>query len=114
QWAHAEAPAAKILLVEAVSSSFADLFSAVQQAASMGATQVSMSWGGAEYKTESRQDSVFSHSGTTYVAASGDFGAPPQYPATSPNVIAIGGTSLSGCGGTSCAGLTVATASPAS
>src|SRR6266851_7890342 len=43
EWAHAEAPAAKIVLVEAATNSNANLFNAVLSANSLGATEVSMS-----------------------------------------------------------------------
>jgi hypothetical protein len=55
---------------------------------------VSMSWGGSEFSGESSYDSYFSHPGVTFVASSGDSGAPASYPATSPNILAVGGTSL--------------------
>src|SRR5205823_4467517 len=34
------------------------------------------------------------HNGVTFVASSGDYGAPPSYPAISPNVLSVGGTNL--------------------
>jgi subtilase family serine protease len=98
QWAHAIAPGANILLVEANSSSFTDLFNAVQTAASTpGVSVVSMSWGSNEFSGETSYDSVFAgHPGVTFVAAAGDSGAlqGPEYPAVSPYVLAVGGTSL--------------------
>jgi subtilase family serine protease len=94
EYAHAMAPAANILLVEATSSTDPNLDAAVQYAASHGASVVSMSYGGSELSTETGMDSVFSHAGVTYVAATGDNGAPGGYPAFSPNVVAVGGTSL--------------------
>jgi subtilase family serine protease len=106
EWAHAEAPGAKIVLVEAASSSNTDLFNAVSSANSIGATEVSMSWGGSESSGETAFDSDMTHSGTFYTASAGDSGSGAQYPAASPNVIAVGGTTLNGCSGTSCAGFT--------
>src|SRR6266849_1561644 len=54
EWVHAIAPGAKILLVESATNSFTNLFGAVDFAASqMGVHQVSMSWGGGEFSTES-------------------------------------------------------------
>jgi subtilase family serine protease len=57
-----------------------------------------MSWGGAEWSGESSYDSVFTtpagHPGVVFIASSGDQGAPPSYPALSPNVLSVGGTSL--------------------
>src|SRR5258706_1499888 len=52
EWAHAIAPQAKIYLVEAASNSVADLLTAVDVAVQNGASVVSMSFGGAEYLTE--------------------------------------------------------------
>ncbi|MGD0622737.1 MAG: S53 family peptidase, partial [Thermacetogeniaceae bacterium] len=95
EWVHALAPKASILLVVAKSDSGIDLFSAVQSANAQSPQIVSMSWGGSEFSGESSYDTTyFSHSGTLYLTASGDSGAGAQYPAASPNVIAVGGTSL--------------------
>ena len=111
EWAHAEAPAAKIVLVEAASNSFANLFGAVLYAAnSIGATEVSMSWGGGEFSGETAYDADMAHPGTFYTASSGDTGHGAGYPAASPNVIAVGGTTLNGCSGTSCSGFSSETA----
>jgi len=104
EWAHAEAPAAKIVLVEAASNSFTNLFNAVVSANGLPATEVSMSWGGGESGSETSTDADMTHAGTFYTASSGDSGHGAQYPAASPNVIAVGGTTLNGCSGTSCAG----------
>ncbi|MHB1874194.1 MAG: S53 family peptidase [Streptosporangiaceae bacterium] len=106
EWAHAEAPAAKIVLVEAASASDANLFGAVSTANGLGATEVSMSWGGSESSSETSYDSYLTHPGTLYTASAGDSGHGAEYPAASPNVIAVGGTTLNGCSGTSCAGFT--------
>jgi hypothetical protein len=99
EWAHAVAPGANIVLVEANSSNYSDLLTAVQTAANLsGVAAVSMSWGGGEFGGESSYDSYFTtpsgHSGVTFIASSGDSGAPPSYPAVSPNVLAVGGTTL--------------------
>jgi subtilase family serine protease len=94
EWAHAIAPAAKIILVEAKSNSNADLYAAVDLAVSNGATVVSMSWGGGEASNESTSDSHFEVTGVTFVASSGDGGHGVSYPAASPFVVAVGGTTL--------------------
>src|SRR5439155_7137311 len=58
EWAHAIAPGANILLVEASSSSTTDLFAGVRYAASQpGVVAVSMSWGGGESPFETLYDS---------------------------------------------------------
>ncbi|MHB1558350.1 MAG: DUF4082 domain-containing protein [Isosphaeraceae bacterium] len=93
EWAHAIAPGANIMLVEANSSSLSDLLQGVSYAASH-ANVVSMSWGGSEFSGQTSYDSTFSHSGTAFVASSGDSGAPVSWPASSPNVLAVGGTQL--------------------
>jgi hypothetical protein len=102
EYAHAMAPGANILLVEANLASFSDLNAAVQYAASRpNVVTVSMSWGGFEFSGESGSDSVFvtpaGHpGGVTFVAAAGDSSAffGPIFPAVSPNVLAVGGTTL--------------------
>jgi subtilase family serine protease len=96
QWAHAIAPGAKIYLVEANSNSFADLLASVTVAVQNGASVVSMSWSGAEFSTETSTDSFFQAQHVTFVAASGDGGhaGGVQYPAASPYVVGVGGTSL--------------------
>jgi hypothetical protein len=101
EWAHAIAPKATIDLFEANSASFSDLLTAVQTAAkTTGVDVVSMSWGGGEFSGENTYDSFFvtpsGHNGVTFVAASGDSGAPPIYPSVSVNVLSVGGTSLPG------------------
>ena len=107
EWAHAIAPAANILLVEANSTSLNDLLTAVNLARNASlrtpqglapVTVVSMSWGAGEFSSEASYDSYFTtpagHAGVSFVAATGDNGAPGNWPAFSPNVLAVGGTSL--------------------
>jgi hypothetical protein len=99
EWAHVIAPAANIVLVESNSNSFSDLYSAISIASNLpGVSVVSLSWGSSEFSGESFSDSYFEtptgHQGETFVAASGDGGSPGIYPASSPNVVAAGGTTL--------------------
>lgn len=94
QWAHAIAPAAKIILVEAKSNSNASLYAAVDLAVANGANVVSMSWGGGEAINESSTDFHFNVPNVVMAASSGDSGHGAQYPAASPYVVAVGGTSL--------------------
>jgi hypothetical protein len=99
EWAHAIAPKASILLVEASDASFGNLLTAEQYAASQpGVVVVSNSWGGGEFSGENSYDSSFTtpsgHAGVTFVVASGDSGAPASYPATAPTVLSAGGTTL--------------------
>jgi subtilase family serine protease len=98
QWAHAMAPNAKIYLVEAASNNFSDLLRAVSVASSLvssaGGGEVSMSWGGSEFSGETSYDSYFTQRGVVYFASSGD--SPGViWPSASPNVVSVGGTSLS-------------------
>jgi kumamolisin len=102
EWAHAMAPNAKIVLVEATNNSNANLYAADDVAATIsGAHQCSNSWGGGESSNETGSDSHFNHSGMTYLFSTGDTGGAHDYPAASPNVVAVGGTSLvlNGSGG---------------
>ena len=101
EWTHAMAPGAQIILVEADSQSLSDLMAGVATAASQpGVSVVSMSWGFTEGQAvfaadEAMYDGYFDVPGVTFVASTGDYGAAnPEYPAFSPNVVAVGGTSL--------------------
>ena len=96
EWAHAFAPAAKLFLVEAKSSSLPDILMAEDvasaQVAAAGGGEVSNSWGSSEFLGETAFDTHFKKSTVVYFAESGD--APGvQYPAASPFVVATGGTS---------------------
>lgn len=94
QWAHAIAPGAKIILVEAKTASFSNLLGAVDYSVSKGANQVSMSWGGSEFSSESSYDSHFNKNNVSFFASSGDSGSGTSYPAVSPYVVSVGGTTL--------------------
>ena len=98
EWAHAIAPGANILLVEAKSASLTDLLTAVKYASNQpGVSVVSMSWGTNEFRGETSYDSYFTtptgHIGVTFVASSGDSGT-TSWPAVASNVLAVGGTTL--------------------
>ncbi|MYM80797.1 peptidase S53 [Duganella sp. FT50W] len=95
QWAHATAPLARIVLIEAASASYDNLLGGVRLANRLGAGVVSMSFGGSETSTTSAADSVFSGANMTYLAATGDSGAGVAWPSVSPKVLAVGGTTLS-------------------
>jgi hypothetical protein len=103
EWTHALAPGASIDVVEAHSASSQDLFAAVATAAGLGGVSVvSMSWNLPEFSGETLLDHVFTtpagHQGVTFVAAAGDNGPAATYPASSPNVLAVGGTTLTSYG----------------
>ena len=101
EWAHAIAPGANILVVE-TTGGFA---TAVKYAATVpGVSVVSISYGQGEFSTERNYDKYYTtpagHTGVTFVAAAGDNSA-SLYAAASPNVLAVGGTSLTmGAGNT--------------
>ena len=92
EWACAIAPAANILLVEASSASLSNLLTGVDYAA-QHANVVSMSFGGGDTGS-SNYDFHFNVPGKSFVASSGDSGNGTSYPATSPFVLAVGGTTL--------------------
>ena len=106
EWAHALAPGANIMLVEASTSYDSDLFAAAMYAATVsGVSEVSMSFAGGEFYAESYYDNDFTtpsgHTGVTFLASSGDYGATDgsgsdeiNYPTASPNVLSVGGTQL--------------------
>jgi hypothetical protein len=101
EWAHAIAPAANILLVESTTNDDSAMFAAVDYARNQpNVVAVSMSWGSPEYDGESQVDAHLvtprGHGGVTFLASTGDDGGQPESPATSPNVVSVGGTSLSG------------------
>ena len=103
EWAHAMAPNAQIVLMEASSASNSALYQAVTAANSYiaahgGKGEVSMSWGGSETSNESSSDHYFTQSGIVYFASSGD--SPGViYPSSSPNVVSAGGTQVNRSGG---------------
>jgi hypothetical protein len=99
--AHGVCPACRILLVEAESNANASLYAAEQTAVSLGANEISNSWGGEEPSVDSP---AFDHPGVVIAASAGDdgyldwLGGEParaaEYPASSPHVVAVGGTRL--------------------
>jgi len=80
--------------VETPSNSLTDLVNGVTTAVRDGASTVSMSWTVSEFSGETSMDRNFVSNGVTYLAASGDAGTGAVYPAASPDVIGVGGTSL--------------------
>jgi len=108
-----------VLLVEASSPRFEDLEAAESTAAALGATEISDSWGGPEcerllkLRLCTADSPAFDDPEVVIAAAAGDDGylswdAPSEgergfaeYPASSPHVVAVGGTRLSplGAGG---------------
>lgn len=87
-------PNCHILLVEAKTNSFANLSTAVDTAARLGANAISNSYGGSEYSSEVTDQSHYNHPGVAITASSGDNGYGVEFPAASQYVTAVGGTSL--------------------
>ncbi len=97
--AHAMAPGASIDLIECNSNDSDDLYAGAMTAAGLsGVSVVTMSFGASEWSGETSFDADFTtpagHQGVTFLASTGDTGSPGGYPAYSPNVVAVGGTSL--------------------
>jgi hypothetical protein len=94
QWAHATAPFARIILIEAPNAGVMDLLAAVQLANQMGPGIVSQSFGAPEGSWVTSLDATYSAANMTYLAATGDAGAAVNWPAASAHVLAVAGTSL--------------------
>lgn len=95
QIAHAMAPAATIICVQCNSANGSDLLAGAQWA-STHADYVSMSFSGPEDATTESDNAVFANAPptTSFFASSGDGGNAAAFPASSPNVVAVGGTTL--------------------
>jgi len=88
-------PNCHILLVEASTNSLANLGTAVNEAVSLGATEVSNSYGGSQSSSDvSTCNSYFNHPGVAITASSGDSGYGVQNPADCNTLTAVGGTTL--------------------
>ncbi|WP_232792632.1 S53 family peptidase [Actinacidiphila yeochonensis] len=88
-------PQCHILLVEAKSSSIANLGTAVNEAVTLGAKYVSNSYGGSESSSDTSYDtSYYNHPGVAITVSAGDSGYGVEYPAASKYVTSVGGTSL--------------------
>jgi hypothetical protein len=107
--ASAACPECHIILVEATEASISELAHSVQTAASLGATEISNSYGWPEEDgtqcgtTDCEQYSEdYNIPGVLVTASAGDYGydnelagyASPEFPASDPSVVAVGGTSL--------------------
>ena len=98
-------PACNIVLVEASSSSMSNLAQAVKEAETFHPATIGNSYGSSESSSETSYSSVYSAGASTAVtAAAGDSGYGAEFPASSPGLTAVGGTTLSYTGtGTSLA-----------
>ena len=99
EWAHATAPLARLILIEAEDNSSNGLDGAIALANSMGPGIVSMSWGSSEGSWVTSLDSLFQTTGMSYFAATGDAGRAVNWPSVSQYVVAVGGTSLNSYSG---------------
>lgn len=89
-------PSCNIVLVEASSNSFSNLATAVAYAKTLHPAAIANSYGGGEFSSEaSSYNGTYSGtSGTAMTAATGDSGYGVEFPAASPGLTAVGGTSL--------------------
>ena len=92
-------PNCHVLLVEASSPSFSNLGAAENEAAKLGASEISNSWGGSD-TSDANYGAYFNHAHVAITASSGDGGYGVEYPASSQYVTAVGGTSLTPAGNT--------------
>jgi subtilase family serine protease len=95
EWVHALAPKASIFLIVTKSDSINDLLNAIDYTTNIGTNIVSMSWTISEFKDEVSYESHFKNKNAIFIAATGDNGSEINWPAVSPNVLAVGGTTFS-------------------
>jgi len=94
--------ACHILLVEADSNAVSDLSAAVGTAVSLGAKFVSNSWGAPDSAAAGQvSDTEYNQSGVVITASTGDIGNAVEWPSSIPDVVAVGGTTLTAAPGTS-------------
>jgi subtilase family serine protease len=92
-------PQCHIDLVEADTNYDTDLGTAVDEADTLGAKYISNSYGGPEFSDEGLFDPPFDHPGVAVTASAGDSGYGAEWPAVNPDVVAVGGTTLTRGGG---------------
>jgi subtilase family serine protease len=92
--AHALCQTCRILLLEANSNQVIDLATAVNTGAHLGATAITNGYGAPEWSGQTSYDGYFNHPGTAITFSTGDSGYGVEYPAASPQVTAVGGTTL--------------------
>ena len=97
----AACPSCHILLVEASSASFSNLWTGVDYAKTQpGVRAVSNSYGNTDSASYAQYDSHYAGNNVAITVSSGDYGYGAQWPATAPGAVAVGGTSLRQGGGT--------------
>jgi hypothetical protein len=88
-------PACNIVLVEASSASMSNLAAAVRYAKSLHPAAVANSYGASEFSSETTFNATYSATTSSAItAATGDSGYGAEFPAASPRLTAVGGTSL--------------------
>ena len=92
--ASAICPGCKLLLIEANSNSLDDLSTAVATAGQLGAHAISNSYGAAEHRLHAPYEQRYNIPGVAVTVSTGDSGYGVSFPASSPHVVAVGGTSL--------------------
>ena len=97
--ASAICPGCKLLLIQADSNSLDDLSKAVATAAQLDAHAMSNSYGAAESRWVAPYEQRYNIPGVAVTASTGDSGYGVSFPASSPHVVAVGGTNLSGSNG---------------
>jgi subtilase family serine protease len=96
----AACPTCHILLVQASSASFSNLWTGVDYAKTVpGVKAISNSYGNTDSSSYSAYDSHYAANGIAITVSTGDSGYGAQWPATAPGAIAVGGTSLRAGGG---------------
>ncbi len=97
EMAHAMAPGAKVILMEAASNNNSDLDKAVKAAAKLAAAagggEVSMSYGGGESSNEESGESTYTGNKVVFLASTGDSPG-VEAPSVLSNVIGVGGTNI--------------------
>ncbi len=98
EWAHAIAPKAKIMLVEGPRSTWQNYLAGVDAAVANGATVVSLSLAEPQ-RPEHKQmyldgNKHFLDTRASYVASGGDHAHTARWPASSPDVVGVGGTTI--------------------
>jgi subtilase family serine protease len=94
QTAHGICPSCKILFVEGQTASISNLATAVNTAASLGATVISNSYGAPDSTSLAGYNASYNHPGVAITVSTGDNGYQVQWPASAPYVTAVGGTTL--------------------
>jgi len=98
EWAHAIAPSAHLILMGGPGGAWEDTMAKVDAAVAAGATVVSLSLAQPQ-RAENREmylrlNAHFTDTRASYVAAGGDHAHTARWPASSPDVVGVGGTTI--------------------